>query len=439
MTGKTHTSTVQEQRFWVQPGKFSGMNGNFSAFLWELLKELHYIRNKTNEKSRHFQVVERAEKYIQIIYNNDLTTIEKMKSNKELLKFRLILQEVPLKSYKKRNPVPVQRDEFGNPFQQGELGYHICHADENGIPIIDEWVVDSDMEISAPQGDAGAAYPKGWCKSTAEREVSEFLKNTIEGALQGPALEVVNAMGMPRDRTGFQILERLCEVYGRKAAHITQIPITFQWGHNPLVDDWTTYKHLLDSVEYSRIHPTNVSLMVDCAMRGFEVYDNYHRIHDHVRVTAGLDPDWETFKEAVDKFCGDPHRQQFDRAIYTNENGLQSMAISGIAEQSEVEYVNAIKAQFPAKRKFKGKGKGQYNKKPTYQKPPQYSENEMYYQFSKSDKCAWCGEKSHKHWQCKTLGNGKWDDKICNKCGGKKHPPELCATPTKQYRKIKKK
>ena len=80
------------------------------------------------------------------------------------------------------------------------MAYFIEYADENGIMKKDK-VYDSDMEISAPKGEAGLAYPKGWCKSTAEREVWEFLKNTIEGALQGAALEVVNAMGMPRDRT----------------------------------------------------------------------------------------------------------------------------------------------------------------------------------------------------------------------------------------------
>ena len=46
--------------------------------------------------------------------------------------------------------------------------------------------------------------------------------------------------------------------------------------------------------------------------------------------------------------------------------------------------------------------------------------------------CAWCGDTSHKHFQCKTHGNGKWEGKHCNRCKGVGHPPEVCSTPPKK-------
>ena len=68
----------------------------------------------------------------------------------------------------------------------------------------------------------------------------DFIKNVIESSLVGAALEVVKNLGMPRDRTGFNTVERLAKVYGRDAGMINCLPANFVWGDGSLVSDWTS-------------------------------------------------------------------------------------------------------------------------------------------------------------------------------------------------------
>ena len=46
--------------------------------------------------------------------------------------------------------------------------------------------------------------------------------------------------------------------------------------------------------------------------------------------------------------------------------------------------------------------------------------------------CAWCGDTSHKYWNCNTHGNGKWKNRQCNRCLGTGHPSEVCSNPRKE-------
>ena len=75
-----------------------------------------------------------------------------------------------------------------------------------------------------------------------EREVGAYLLKMIEASIDGTALEVVVAMGNPKDRNGFLAIERLADVYGRKASHIAMMPQLFTWGTgNNLPHGWNNY------------------------------------------------------------------------------------------------------------------------------------------------------------------------------------------------------
>ena len=66
--------------------------------------------------------------------------------------------------------------------------------------------------------------------------------------------------------------------------------------------------------------------------------------------------------------------------------------------------------------KTKGKGKGG---------PKANSKKKNNSRNKKEPACGWCNGK-HNLWTCKTQGDGKWVDKICNQCNGRGHPKAVC-------------
>ena len=168
----------------------------------------------------------------------------------------------------------------------------------------------------------------------------------VDAAVSGPAMEVICSMGMARDRTGFETIERLADVYGRNAALIVQIPWSFVWGNNSMVYDWNNYKHQIDGNEYTRLHPQNTPAVIHQAVKGLHKYENSYRLLDHIRCSVGEFPKWDDFKTAVDKFLGDVHRSHFVTNVFTNHNGLQAMNTAGILvpddKDDEVVQINYI-------------------------------------------------------------------------------------------------
>ena len=391
----------------------------------EVKKEMLHHQSKLSDKSRQYKVIERAVKYIVTIYNHNVGSKEEMERCNALRTIRDVIKLVPLPERERA------RD---------RVGYVTRTDPATGAEYQAE--ISSDIELDPPEDQAG--WPRAWCDTRQEREVSDFIKNIIDSSITGPALEVVVSMGMPRDRTGFDTVERLCQVYGRNAGHITCLPTNFNWGNGSLVNDWTNYRQQLDGAEYLRLHPNNEPMMVQCAMIGFGNYNNSYRILDHIRTNAGENPSWADFKNCVDRFLGDTFRSQFETAMYRNHNGLQAMTAAGIIEKSDLDsdMVNLIPNQFKGK-KAKGKGKGKNTTTPFQPKtdnakgsPNLQSDNSK----SKSvKKCAWCNNTSHPTYLCKNYGNGKWTDKKCNRCNGLGHPQEACINPPKKKKEEKKK
>ena len=414
----THTSIVQEQRWWSQSSKFSGLNGTFLGFITELKKELEHNCRKQKDKTRNWVICNRALRYVTIIHNFSLSTKKDLEEHPNLMKMRRVIDHIPLPSVLRSNPVTVQID-----------GHDV--------------EINSDVELEPAEGQNSIGFPKGWLKTESAREVSTYLKNIIESAVTGPALDTIKHMGMSRDRNGFDTLTRLAVTYGRDAGQVVNLPHNFVWGLGDLAVDWTNYKQMLDTCEYIQLHPTNESAMVTCALMGFENYNNSYRILDNVRTQVGERPNWIQFKEAVDKFLGDIYRRQFEQAMIKNTDNIQAMTASSVFAQTTPQ-INYVNSQFRGKQwknnsennrnKGKGKGKGRGNRQP--KQPGQYKPTEQSTDVKmQMNKCAWCDYTNHSSHECKTFGKGKWDGKQCNKCKGYNHPPAICPSPgKKKYR-----
>ena len=191
----THTSTTQEQRWWTQAGKFSGLNGTFTGFITELRKEIEYNLGKKKENTRAWVVINRALKYVIIINNWMLSSKTQLDNNVQLQKMRKAIEHCPLPA-----------------------------AAPSATVFIDGEEISSDVELSPSPDERPTGFPKGWLPTPQGREVSNYLKNIIESSVTGPALDTIKHMGMSRDRNGFDTLERLAVTYGRDAAHVTKLP-----------------------------------------------------------------------------------------------------------------------------------------------------------------------------------------------------------------------
>ena len=65
--GVLHTNEEQGVRYWPYHEKFDGLNGNFMAFIYEVIKQISYTKELAKEGSRNHKIQERAIKYLQII------------------------------------------------------------------------------------------------------------------------------------------------------------------------------------------------------------------------------------------------------------------------------------------------------------------------------------------------------------------------------------
>ena len=437
-----HSNRTQEQRYWVHSEKFDGLNGNFLAFVYELSKEIGWYKEKSKEGTRVWKIQDRALKYLQLIYNYGLASAKEIDDSPRIRKYREAIRFIPLP--KSADSVDIE--------DRTERRRTI---NEEGQPIQIEIVHDSDIEEPALHARPGT-WPKGWIANKDEREVGQYLLKMVESAITGSAKDVVTQMGCPKDRNGFMALSRLAEVYGRNAAHIAMMPQLFHWGDRSLPEDWNAYKNLLDSAQYATLHSSNHGIMVHSALNGFQNYHHYHRLTDYIRVTVGDNAPWEKFKKCVDDFIGDTHRIQFQESMCKNENNVAIMSAAGISEKAN--NVCAIRSTFRPLKKTEPKGPQPFSKgnkktdnrsnfntvsttassdalaSPKAQKKQNKKGkgNPAPEQKKGVKQCAWCGDTSHKHFQCKTHGNGKWDGKKCNRCNGVGHPPEVCSTPSKK-------
>ena len=176
-------------------------------FFNELIKEMKFQGLKLTEKSRRFKVIERSAKYLSVIYNFNLATETEVDESVDLERMLKIIQECPLPAHIKDVKPKIIDDKItGGGTEE----------------------IDSDIDLEPAPGTK--VPPKGWCNTKGEREVSKYLKNLIDSAVDGPAKQVIQALGPPRDRTGLQAIKELVRVYGRSAAHVCMLPATFAWG-----------------------------------------------------------------------------------------------------------------------------------------------------------------------------------------------------------------
>ena len=450
-----HTNEAQGQRYWPHMEKFTGTNGNFLAFIYELIKQIGWTKENSREGTRIWKIQERTIKYLTLIYNYNLASKKEIQESERVTRFREAIREIPLPSHNSSSKKTVKRK--------------VKRMNENGEEVETEITVDVTSDIEEPEEkEKPGSWPAGWIENKDEREVGAYLLKIVEASIDGTALEVVVAMGNPKDRNGFLAIERLADVYGRNASHIAMMPQLFVWGTgNNLPHDWNNYKMLLDSSQYAKLHPGNQATMIWAAMYGFTHYQHYHRLHDHVRVHCGENGTWEEFKKAVDEFIGDIHRYNFQQSMIKNENGVAVMSASGVVEKSGPIF--GVGNMFKPNGK-KGNGlaithktidniKNNKNKKNKNKQDSNASQstaasanqNDLNSPKAQNDKpkekhenkkgarqCAWCGDTSHKFFHCKTHGNGKWKDRVCNRCGGKGHPPETCSNPPKGKEENKK-
>ena len=277
-------------------------------------------------------------------------------------------------------------------------------------------------------------------ENTHEHEVSHYLKLVIDAGCAGQAAEVIQSMGTYNDRTGFATIERLADVFGREAGHLTLLPTTFEWGTKNLCLDWSNFKLLIQTHDYLSLHPGCEKLVVESAKVGFESYNDSHRVLDYVRTQLGDNPKWQDFIEKVDKFLGDTFRDQFERALTSNQIGTGALNTFSVTQKTEdTEQINKVgygfdfmpKAKITPINNPKGKGKGRKNVNDSGKNSKQQPKPKREAVEKKSKVCAWCQSREHATFQCKTYGDGKWEKKSCNRYRGTGHPQEACANPPK--------
>ena len=451
--GVLHTNEEQNVRYWPHHEKFDGLNGNFMAFIYEVIKQISYTKEMAKEGSRNHKIQERAMKYLQIIYNWNLASLSELQNDPRILKYRQAIREIPL-------PNPRRAPGSKKIVEQRQ----VLQEDGSMNVVNVEVELTSDIEEPIEECKPGS-WPKGWLPNKDEREVAMYLLKVLEGAITGPALEVIVSMGNPKDRNGFMVLERLAEVYGRTAAHIAMMPQMFTWGQaETLAHDWVNYKMMLETSQYHKLHPGNDAIMVQSALAGFMKYQHYHRLHDHLRVQCGDDATWDVFRDHVDRFIGDVHKNAFQQSILKNERGVAVMTAANIlSSPTGINHVhNSFRPIKPVKKidkmdvdstgdgvkKPKNDQKINNNKKLNVKtnsqtgtsSPSSANANGKWKKKEKTTpienkkgarQCAWCGDTSHKYWNCTTYGNGKWKDRTCNRCEGRGHPSEACCNPPK--------
>ena len=201
------------------------------------------------------------------------------------------------------------------------------------------------------------------------------------------------------------------------------------------------------------------------ARQGFTKY------HDHKWVLHGVrdkvdfdDCTWIEFRDAVDKYLGEAVRAEHVRQRLLGR-GPDPMDVSGIfADKTEdnSNFIGGLSSPLkgnPKKAKGKGKGKSNNNQnkaqtnnnkqnKSTPNKngnsnnnnaqkasPKQKGKGKGKKNKQNMPKCGWCGQTTHRHWECnhpEGRGSKKWDSYKCKNCDQFKHPEAVCPLPKRK-------
>ena len=167
--------------------------------------------NTKKENSRSYEIRKRTFTYLSLIQKNKLSSAAKIRENEEMILVRAQIKQIAL---------------------PGNTGQATTIKVLEGEEIVPLQVVPFDFQTNFSQG----------LENTNEHEVSHYLKLVIDAGCAGQAAEVIQSMGTYNDRTGFATIERLADVFGREAGHLTLLPTKFEWGTKNLFLDWSNYK-----------------------------------------------------------------------------------------------------------------------------------------------------------------------------------------------------
>ena len=71
---------------WSCYTKFDGLNGSFKAFVGNLIGQITFTKGLTKEGTRKHKIQERAIKYLQIIHDDNLSSIKEIHENVRIVK-----------------------------------------------------------------------------------------------------------------------------------------------------------------------------------------------------------------------------------------------------------------------------------------------------------------------------------------------------------------
>ena len=209
-----HTNEVQGQMYWPHSERFNGVHGSFLVFTYGLIKQISWTKENSREGTRSWKIQERSIKYLTLIYIYNIASKKEIVQCERVNRYRQAIRQIPLantsSSKVEAQEVVVKYDSMCN------------EVTETSDPA-------SDIEEPIDEEKPGS-WPKGWLPKKDEREVGKYFLKVVEASICDMALNVVIAMGNPKDRNGFMAIERLADVHGRNTAHIAMMPQLFTWG-----------------------------------------------------------------------------------------------------------------------------------------------------------------------------------------------------------------
>jgi len=269
-------------------------------------------------------------------------------------------------------------------------------------------------------------------------------------------------------------LSRLAEVFGRGKEEDFRGPELFRWGPGNIYSRWQQYKSVVDGTGWIDKFPGMDLLPISQAKQGFTKYHDHKWVLHGVREKVNYEScTWKEFRDAVDNYLGEAVRAEHVRLRLLGR-GPDPMDVSGIfynkpenrpKEEDDSNYIGGLFSSLkgnPKKSKGNGKGKGsnnnnKKNKAQTNNKqnkstpnnngnsnnnnngpkpsPKQKGNGKGKKNKQNMPKCGWCGQTTHRHWECnhpEGRGSKKWDSYKCKNCDQYKHPEAVCPLPKRK-------
>ena len=433
-----HASDVQRQRHWIHGDKYSGYNCSWTEYVRNLEQECVNSMKALKEGTSAWKTMQRTAKYFGLIYNMNLNSAKAIDECEKMKIFLLGVEHNPLPSRHNstRTTVVITRDEV---------------RENNGntytVPIEEEIEVSSDIEE--------VSTGRNWIVNHSLRELANQIEAMLESSTKEDAYQTIIQLGHPRDRNGFLIAKRMADVYGKRDWFDILFPVRFEWGKpgSSLINDWSLYKAEVDGRFCDSVVNGHSQLIIGMALKGFKLYHYHTRLTDFIRVNEpdmiDVGAEWSVFRDIVDRFLGDQHKQSFIDTMFATENNVSNMMIcAGVQEHDVVNAITLGATSATFKAISSNKNQTSQNQKNSNKIEDVSSDSAVHSDDKKNKKskkkenktdkkkdkksgknsvvCEWCSG-NHKHWNCKNdTEKKKWLNKQCKACNGKGHPPQIC-------------